>query len=68
MVLIPDKHFLPGPNVIKNSVICAFFCKKPECLLDQARKACQALELITKVLKVRTKKFYNKGPWLNVNG
>jgi hypothetical protein len=35
--------------------------------LDQAGKVCQGqtLQLITKVRKLWTKKFYNIGPWLH---
>ncbi len=58
----------PGADVIK--LFCLYFKKfltKLECLLDQAVKACQGqtLYLITKICKLRTKKFLTLGPGSN---
>ncbi len=41
------------------------FCNKVDRLLDEAGKACQVqtLKLIMNIRKLRTKKFYNIGPW-----
>ncbi len=53
-----------GANVIK--LFATYYRAKLECLLDYAGKACkgQALQLITKISKLRTKIFYNIGPCL----
>ncbi len=62
-----------GPSVIKLFVRNLPIFVISQCLLDSAGKACQvqALQLITQILKLRTKKFYNIGPWSphkNCNG